>query len=162
MDYFVQAHDLRPPPESLLCLSKTFFKTRKAVDAMRVLLLGAWCGSIRCTRLLLAIREYRLHIFEVPECMPALEESRASGSTYARCFLDFVLRHSEIRRDEEHGRALMIEANEVRQFRAGNGKRTSLINGTKQNAAGTLTHFEMLIDRGRFIYITHLFPDLLH
>lgn len=146
VDYFVQAHDLGHS-ESLLCLSKTFFKTGQTVDAVRVLLLGAWCGSIRCAQLLLVIREHRLHIFEVPECMSALEESRAYGSIHAKFFLGFVLRHSEIRRDEERGRALMIEASEVRHFRADNGKRTSLINGTKQNAAGTLAHFEVLIDR---------------
>jgi hypothetical protein len=146
VDYFVEAHNLGHP-ESLLCLSKTFFKAGDAGAAVRVLLLGAWCGSIRCTQALLLISEHRLHILEAPECLAALDESRIYGSIHGKYFLALALCHGESCRDEARGRALMGEAGEARHFRADKGKGAPLVEGGQQYAAGTLAHIEALIDR---------------
>ncbi|QKL60714.1 hypothetical protein HI808_03080 [Ralstonia solanacearum] len=145
VDFFIKAHNLGHP-ESLLCLSKTFFKAGEAGAAVRVLLLGAWCESIRCAQALLLIREHRLHIFEAPECIAALEESCGYGSMRAKYLLGFVLCHGESCRDEARGSALMREAGEVRHPRADKGKGAPLVEGGNQYAAGTLAHFEKLID----------------
>ncbi|MGT2456553.1 hypothetical protein ACU4GI_26480 [Cupriavidus basilensis] len=146
VDYFVEAHNLGHP-ESLLCLSKTFFKAGEAGPAMRVLLLGARCGSIRCAQALLLIREKRLHVFELPACIAALDESCGYDSIHAKYLLGFVLCHGESCRDEARGRALMREVGAVPHFRADKGKGAPLVEGSNQYAAGTLAHFEMLIDR---------------
>jgi hypothetical protein len=144
---FVEAHNLGHP-ESLLCLSKTFLKTGNAADAVRVLLLGASSGSIRCAQALLLILERRLQIFEVPECLAALDESRANGSIYAMYLLGFVLCHGgESCRDELRGRALMVEAGGASHSRGDKGKGAPLVEGGNQYAAGTLAHFKVLIDR---------------
>ncbi|BCF95889.1 hypothetical protein PPGU19_004580 [Paraburkholderia sp. PGU19] len=145
VDFFIEAHNLGHP-ESLLCLSKTLFKAGDAGAAVRVLLLGARCGSIRCAQLLLSIREHRLHIFEAPECLEALNEGCGYGAIQAKYLLGFVLRHGEHCRDEARGRAVMSEAGAVRHFRADKGKGAPLVKDGNQFPAGTLAHFEQLID----------------
>jgi len=145
VDYFVDAHNLGHP-ESMLCLSKTLFKTGDAGAAVRVLLLGTWCGSIRCAQLLLELRKHKLPILETPECLAALKDSSAYGSIQAKYLLGFVLLHGKRCRDEARGRTLIIEASEVPHFRADKGKGAPLDAGRKQFPAGTLAHFERLID----------------
>lgn len=113
---------------------------------MRVLLLGASCGSVRCAEVLLQILEHRPQAFESDRRFAALEASLADGTVHARYILGFVLLHGDSRRDEARGRALIVEAGAMRHYRGDNGKGAPLVAGTNQFAAGTLAHFEKLID----------------
>jgi len=62
VDFFGEAHNFGHPG-SLLELSKTFLNADDAGQAVRVLLLGAWCGSFICVQALLgdaaAVKSFR-------------------------------------------------------------------------------------------------------
>ncbi|KVP75421.1 hypothetical protein WJ96_06845 [Burkholderia ubonensis] len=145
MDFFGEAHNLGHP-SSLLELSKTFLKADDAGQAVRVLLLGSFCGSFICVQALLAIRQHRLHRFEAPACLAALEEWCAYGSIHAKYLLGYVLLHGDSCRDEVRGQALIREAAAVRPFKGGDKGRVPLVPGGKKFHAGTLSHMEQLID----------------
>jgi hypothetical protein len=144
MDFFGEAHNLGHPG-SLLELSKTFLKANEAGDAVRVLLLGAFCGSFICVQALLAIRDHSLHRFEAPVCLEALEEGCAYGSIHAKYFLGFVLLHGESCCDDARGSALIREVAALKPFKPGVKGKVPLPGG-KQFHAGTLSHMERLID----------------
>lgn len=143
-DFFAEAHNLGHP-SSLLELSKCFFSEKNVGAAVRILLLGTWCGSFLCAQGLFALRDHRLSIFEVPACLEVLEEASAYGSMPAKYFLGYVLRHGERCRDVERGSALIREAAAVPHPRKDNGK-VPLVEGNNRFHAGTLAHFEQLID----------------
>ncbi|RQR37081.1 hypothetical protein DIE23_06500 [Burkholderia sp. Bp9143] len=143
--FFGEAHNLRHPG-SLLELSKTLFKAGVAGQAVRVLLLGAFCGSFICVQALLAIRQQRLHRFEDPACLEALEEACAYDSIHAKYLLGCVLLHGESCRDEARGSALIRAAAAVKPFRGGDKGKVPLVAGGKKFHAGTLAHLEQLID----------------
>ncbi|KVP39624.1 hypothetical protein [Burkholderia ubonensis] len=145
MDFFGNAHNLGHPT-SLLELSKTFLKADDAGQAVRVLLLGAFCGSFICVQALLAILQHRPARFEAPACLAALEEGCAYGSIHAKYLLGCVLIYGESCRDELRGQALIREAAAVRPFKAGDKGRVPLVPGGKKFHAGTLSHMEQLID----------------
>ncbi|MFM0389433.1 hypothetical protein [Paraburkholderia dipogonis] len=143
--FFVEAHNLGHP-SSLYELSKTLLKADDAGSAVRVLLLGAFCGSFICVQAMLAIRQHRLHRFEAPACLAALEEACAYGSIHAKYLLGCVLLHGESCRDEARGSALIRNAAAVKPFRGGDKGKVPLVAGGKQFHAGTLSHMEQLID----------------
>ncbi|WP_175851878.1 hypothetical protein [Burkholderia cepacia] len=146
VDFFGEAHNLGHPG-GLFELSKWYLKADDAGQAVRVLLLGAFCGSFLCVQALLAIRDHRLHRFEAPACLAALEQGCAYGSIHAKYFLGFVLLHGESCRDEARGSALIREAAAVKSFKTGDKRKVPLVPGGKQFHAGTLSHVEQLIDR---------------
>ncbi|MGF6263293.1 hypothetical protein OKW49_004221 [Paraburkholderia youngii] len=145
MDFFGEAHNLGHPG-SLVELSKTFLKANEAGEAVRVLLLGAWCGSFLCVQALLAIRDHRLHRFEAPACLAALEEWRALGSIHAKYFLGYVLIHGESCSDEARGSDLIREVAALKPFQPGDKGKVPLVPGGKKFHAGTLSHMEQVID----------------
>ncbi|CAB3974520.1 MULTISPECIES: hypothetical protein [Burkholderia] len=145
MDFFVEAHNLGHPG-SLLELSKTFLKADNVGQAVRVLLLGAFCGSFMCAQALLAIRQQRLHRFEAPACIAALEEACEYDSIHAKYLLACVFLHGDSCRDEARGRALIQAAAAVKSFRGGDKGKVPLVAGGKAFHSGTLAHFEKLID----------------
>lgn len=146
VDYFAHAHNLGHH-ESMLCLSISFFKTGDIGSAVRVLLLGTWCGSVRCAQLLLELLKQKRPILEMPECLAALEEANAYGSIQAKYLLGFVLLHGDSYRDTERGRTLIIEVSKFPHFRADKGKGVPVATGLNQFPTGTLSHFEQLIDQ---------------
>lgn len=161
VDFFGEAHNLGHPG-SLFELSKTFLKADDASQAVRVLLLGAYCGSFICVQALLAIREQRLHRFEAPACFAALEEWCAYGSIHAKYFLGCVLLHGESCRDEARGRSVIREAAALKSFAGGVKGKVPLVAGGKQFHAGTLAHMEQLIDRElSAIHSKELMPEFL-
>lgn len=143
-DFFAEAHNLGHP-SSLLELSKCFFSEGNVGAAVRILLLGTWCGSFLCAQGLFALRDHRLSIFEVPDCIEALEEASAYDSIPAKYFLGFVLLYGERCRDVVRGSAVIREAAAGRHRGKDNGK-VPLVDGNNQFHAGTLAHFEQLID----------------
>lgn len=142
--FFVEAHN-HGHAESLLSLSKALLGRKEVGEALQVLLLGAWCGSIRCGMALEVFRKSMRHLLETPAALSMLEEARSYGSIHAKYLLGFVLLHGKRCRDEVRGRAVMEEAGNVRHFRADKGKGMPLVGG--EQPAGTLAHFEFLIDQ---------------
>jgi hypothetical protein len=145
-NYFVEAHNLGHS-ESLLHLWRTFSRAGEKGAAVRVLLLGASCGSVRCAEALWQILERQLYAFESDEALAALEAGLEDGTVHARYILGYVLLHSDSRRDEGRGRALITESSNMRHYRSDNGKGAPLVTGSNLYAAGTLAHFETLIDQ---------------
>jgi hypothetical protein len=145
-DFFVEAHNLGHP-SSLFEFSKTFLKADSVDQAVRVLLLGAFCGSFMCEQALLAIRQQRLHRFEAPACIAALEEACEYGSIHAKYLLGCVLLHGKSCRDEARGSVVIEAAAAVKSFWSGDKGKVPLVAGGKKFHAGTLAHMEELVDR---------------
>lgn len=147
IDALVDAHNMRHP-ESLLCLAKVLFKRGDPGGAMRVLLLGAWCGSVRCSEFLLLILAYRPQVYEMPACLKALEDACHYRSIHAAYLLGVVLTHGASCRDEERGRATMEMAGRIRHPLPSKGQGKPVTKDGKQYyPAGTLAHIELLIDQ---------------
>lgn len=145
MDYFGHAHNLGHP-SSLLELSKTFLKAGDTGPAVRVLLLGDFCGSFVCAQALLVIRQHRLSRLETPACLEALEEWCSRDSLLAKYVLGCVLLHGESCRDALRGQAWIQKAAEAKSFKGGDKGRVPLVPGGNQFHAGTLADLERLID----------------
>lgn len=146
LDYFVEAHKLRHP-QGLLYLSKTLFRVGEDGAALRVLLLGASCGSAQCGEVLLQLLERRSFVFETAAGLAALKAASDDNTPYAKYIFGSVLLNSETCRDEQGGRELIKAAAAMRHSRGDNGRGVPLTPGGHQYRAGTLAHFEVLIDR---------------
>jgi hypothetical protein len=146
IDYFVEAHNLGHPL-GLLYLSKTLFRASEHGAAVRVLLLGASCGSVQCAAVLLQLLKGRSFVFGTAAGLAALEAALDDDTPHAKYILGFVLMHSATCPDKQRGRGLMEAAAATRYRRGDNGRGIPLTPGGNQYRAGTLAHFEVLIDR---------------
>jgi hypothetical protein len=147
-EFFIEAHSLGHP-DGLLFLSRPFLRSHNYEQAIRALLAGAWCGSIRCAQLLIQMLTRMQQVFVDQRCRIAIEESRDYGSLLATYMLGYLLRHGDERyRDEDRGCTLLKEAEATKHFRTDSGRGPFVVvDGVNKPAAGTLAHLESLIDR---------------
>lgn len=148
MDSLIEAHN-QGHPDGLVLLSAAYFNVLDFEQAVRALLVGSRCGSIRCAGILLRLGQ-RTQVLDSPGARNALEDAnKTTDSLLAKYLLAYSLLHgAEHSRDEARGIVLMRKAEIVRHFLPGKGKGpVEPSHGELGWAEGSLAHLEFLIDK---------------